>query len=49
MQTVKEALNRWIDDRREDMIADVAALVAVPSLETEPVGDLPYGENVEKA
>ena len=44
-----EKINERIDANKEEMISTLKELVAIPSVVSEPVNDMPFGEDVHKA
>lgn len=44
-----EKINERIDAARDEMITTLKELIAIPSVVSEPVDDMPFGENVHKA
>ena len=41
--TVKERISQWVDAHEQDMIRDIARLVAVKSVRGEPEPGAPFG------
>ncbi len=44
-----EKINERIDANKDEMIRTLQELIAIPSVVSEPVNDMPFGENVHKA
>ena len=44
-----EKINERIDAARDEMITTLKELIAIPSVVSEPVDDMTFGENVHKA
>ncbi len=44
-----DLIGQYIDDKKEEMIADLAQLIKIPSVMSEPTDSCPFGENNVKA
>src|SRR5690606_37652213 len=42
---VVSRLQAWIDDHQEEMIEDLRAVLRIPSLESEPLPNAPFGQS----
>ena len=46
---VRQQIHDWLQDHREEMMADIAALVAIDSARGEEKEGMPYGEGPYRA
>ncbi len=44
MENIKERIEKWVDGREADIIADISRLVAIRSVAGEPGEGMPFGE-----
>lgn len=45
----EKELAAYFEAHKDEFLEDLAVLVAIPSVKTEPSGDCPYGRNTAKA
>jgi succinyl-diaminopimelate desuccinylase len=44
-----ERIRAWLDDHRDDLLRDTVAMLKIPSLESEPLPNAPYGRENREA
>lgn len=46
---MNENVNKWIDDHKEELLNDIKELCSIPSVNSDPEGDMPFGKKPYRA